>query len=283
MNNTKCNLASLFVGLELGSDGIWSGPMPESQQRTERAMREEVAEDFNADYMTNISKHHSVSVMDYELDRFLLKMPVGARILDVGGCWGWHWRNLLTKRPDICLVIVDFVRPNLHYARQVLSALVERQVALVHADATALPFDDRMFDGFWTVQTFQHIPEFHNACKEAHRVLKKQGKFVNYSLHSTPIVQFAYKILRKKYHKEGMIDNLFYLARANEKQKDICAQIFGGVVLNRYTECLFHPDMKITFSGKEGNWIGRLDAYLGGDSIFGSLFGRQRSIEASKS
>jgi hypothetical protein len=27
--------------------------------------------------------------MDYEVDRYLTKIPQGGLILDIGGCWGW--------------------------------------------------------------------------------------------------------------------------------------------------------------------------------------------------
>lgn len=106
-------------------------------------------------------------------------MPQGALILDVGGCWGWHWRRLSKTRPDVGVLIVDFVRANLVHAQNVLGELVGDQVALMHADATALPFivDSRFkgFNGVWTVQTFQHIPAYDKAVAEAFRVLKGGG------------------------------------------------------------------------------------------------------------
>ena len=61
-------------------------------------------------------------------------------------------------RPDVGVLIVDFVRSNLPHARNILGDLVGGQVALMHADATALPFavdsSFQDFDGVWTVQTF---------------------------------------------------------------------------------------------------------------------------------
>ena len=43
-------------------------------------------------------------------------------------------------RPDVGVLIVDFLRSNLPHGRNVLGDLVGDQVALMHADATALPF-----------------------------------------------------------------------------------------------------------------------------------------------
>lgn len=134
---------------------------------------------------------YSIPVMSHEVDRFLASMPHGALILDVGGCWDWHWRRLAKSRPDVGVLIIDFVRASLIHAEKVLGSLVGTQVALMHADATALPFTDAGadfpgFDGVWSVQTFQHIPDFSQACHEALRVLKTGGRLENYSLHVTP-------------------------------------------------------------------------------------------------
>jgi membrane-associated phospholipid phosphatase len=59
---------------------------------------------------------------------------------------------------------------------------VNKQIVLMHADATKLPFKINSkfkgFDGVWTVQTFQHIPNYEKAVREAYRVLKKKGVFI---------------------------------------------------------------------------------------------------------
>ena len=55
--------------------------------------------------------------MDHEVEQFISDLPMNSIILDVGGCWGWHWRNLEVIRPDIDVVIVDFVRANLIHVK----------------------------------------------------------------------------------------------------------------------------------------------------------------------
>ncbi len=261
---------------------VGGGTLPDGNQEAERKLREQVAAEHQGDYLANIARHHSIPVMDHEVGRFLDSLPPDAAILDVGGCWGWHWRNLLEQRPEACVVIVDFVRGNLHHARNMLEPLVGSQVALVHADATALPFPDAAFDGFWTVQTFQHIPDFRLACREAHRVLKGGGRLANYSLHITPVVQLVYRLFGKTYHKEGMVRDLFHLARANDAQREILAGVFGAPVADRYTECLFHPDLRVTFFGRAGSLVGRLDVRLGDVPAVGRWLAQQRSFETIK-
>lgn len=289
---THPQLSSLLTAgpLTQGSDGIYSIPIPPSasDQDAERALRERVAAQQYDNYLATIAFNHSIPVISHEVDRFLASMPHGALILDVGGCWGWHWRRLAKSRPDVGVLIIDFVRASLIHAEKVLGSLVGTQVALMHADATALPFTDAGadfpgFDGVWSVQTFQHIPYFSQACHEAHRVLKTEGRLENYSLHVTPLVQSIYRLFGRPYHKEGMVKDLFHLARANDRQQAALADIFGGPVENRYTECLFHPDLMLTFTGGEGSWMGQLDARLGDFPALGRWRARQRSFGVVKS
>lgn len=230
-----------------GPDGIYSYTIQTScsDQHVERESRERVAAQQHDNYLDTLARHHSIPVMDHEVDRFLAKVPQGGLILDIGGCWGWHWRRLATARPDLGVLIIDFVRGNPIHAQKVLGPLVGTQVALLNADATALPFPDAGatgFDGIWTVQTFQHIPDFARACREANRVLKHGGSFVNYSLHITPLNRTVYKLLGKPFHTDGIWKNNFHLTRANDSQRQIVAGVFGKVK-DRYTECLFHPDL----------------------------------------
>lgn len=283
-------LGRLLCNFPKGHDGIYSSDLGRSNvdQAAERETREQVAAQHYEHYLEAIEKSHSIPVMDYEVDRFLSNMPYGAAILDIGGCWGWHWRRLASTRPDVGVVIIDFVRSNLVHCARVLGPLVGGQVALMHADATALPFADASrtnlgFEGVWTVQTFQHIPDFPRACREAHRVLDPGGLFANYSLHNTPINRLIYRVFGKSFHSEGMVKDAFYLSRANDTQRNIVADTFRALVVDRYTECLFHPDLKLGRAGRRGSLLGIIDSHLGNSPSLGRWIARQRSFEVAKS
>lgn len=271
-----------------GLDGIYSAPTQSfaHDQDVERNLRERVAAQALDDYLGSVAQSHSIPVMDHEIARFLATIPQRGIILDVGGCWGWHWRTLAAIRPDVGVLIIDFVRANLLRAKRELAGLVGVQVALMHADATALPFPDPVsswqgFDGVWSVQVFQHIPDFGRACREVHRVLRSGGRFVTYSLHLTPFNRAIHRLLGKPYHTDGMVENQYHLTRANDRQRRLVAEIFGNVK-DRYTECLFHPDLRFRYSGRAGSLLGRIDARLGGIPLLGKLCARQRSFEATK-
>lgn len=281
-------LENLLRSVEADSAGIYSGFAGASTaQATEIELRERVAAEHYDDYFEAISRSHSISVMDHEVDRFLAKMPYGALILDVGGCWGWHWRRLAQTRPDVGVLIVDFVRSNLPHARNVLGDLVGQQVALMHADATAIPFvvgeNFAGFDGVWTVQTFQHIPDFDKAVSEAHRVLKRGGLFVNYSLNVQPPIRWLRRLLGRGYLTKGWVDGAFWLARASDEQKKCIEGVFGRTVSERWSEILYSPEVRITAPGRLGNALGKLDALLSNNVGFIGWFARQRSFHCEKS
>jgi len=284
LNQKLENILQLF---KRDLDGIYNSSINVSlDQSDEIKLRERVAFECSENLLDTISLSHSITVMDYEVDRFLERLPKGSLILDIGGCWGWHWRYLAEKRPDVGVLIIDFVRLNLTRAQNILGGLVGNQVALLHADPTALPIDiDKSFKGFdgvWTVQTFQHIPNFTQAVKEAYRVLRPEGFFVNYSLHITPLHQLIFWFLRKQYHFNGVITGLFYLARASDDQSSEVAKIFGTQVVNRYTECLFHPQFGLHFTGSFGKLVGKIDILLTRIPYLARLVARQRSFEVFK-
>jgi ubiquinone/menaquinone biosynthesis C-methylase UbiE len=280
-------LEKILYSRDADSDGIYDGmPRISADQSVEVELRERVAARHYDNYLDALSASHSISVMDYEVDRFLALMPENALILDIGGCWGWHWRRLAETRPDVGVLIIDFVRSNLPHANNVLGSLVGRQVGLMHADATALPFtiDENFhgFDGIWTVQTFQHIPDFDKAVTEACRVLKRGGVFANYSLNVQPPIRWLRRLLGRAYLTKGWVAGSFWLARASDDQKESIAATFGSTVSERWSEILYSPELRFTAPGKQGSVFGKLDALLSNNAGFFGWFARQRSFHCQK-
>ena len=117
--------------------------------------------------------------------------------------------------------------------------------------------------------------------QDAERKLREQKAvevYDNYSLHTTPFNRMVYWLLGKTFHKEGMRKNKFHLNRANDRQRQIVVDIFIGEVIDRYTECLHHPDLRLTFGGRVGSPIGQFDKLLGELPRLGRWIARQRSF-----
>ena len=269
----------LIADLDRDADGIY-GMAPENfSQQKELAFRESVTDlPMDFDYMTEIGRNHSIAVMDREVRRFTALLPQNARIVDVGGCWGWHWRNLAQLRPDINVFIVDFVRSNLLRAKIVLGSRIGNSIFLVHGDAIYLEFPDNSFDGYWTVQTMQHIPNFNGAISEARRVLKVGGHFANYSLNVQPSIRALSRLSGRPYVVEGKFGEHLFLRRAQPQHSELISSHFNAVVNRRFSEFLFQPNMRITSTGQAQSKLGKLDSFLSCSSpLLGSL-ARQQSF-----
>lgn len=265
--------------LEYGNDGIYSYSFTSSGQDDEIKLRKRSASGRDSNLLEKISKHHSIPVMDREVRRFLEEIPQNGIVIDVGCCLGWHWRNLDNIRSDVTLFIVDFIRENLVRSKGIIGPQLNRNIFLIHGDATSLIFEDNTFDGYWSVQALQHIPDFNKAVCEAHRVLKKGGIFANYSLNNQFIIRVIYRIIGKKYHTEGVIPGLYYLARASDKQIKIIYEVFSNTITKRFTEILFQA---IGSSGKERSLIGKIDSMLSSDSAIFSAIANQQSYHTVK-
>lgn len=269
----------LIANLKRGADGIYDVAPENLAQQKEAAFRESVTDlPLDFDYLTEIGRNHSIAVMDREVRRFTALLPQNARIVDVGGCWGWHWRNLSESRPDIKVFIVDFVRSNLSRARIVLGSKIDNSIFLVHGDAISLEFPDSVFDGYWTVQTIQHIPDFNGALSEARRVLKVGGHFANYSLNVQPLMRAISKFGGKPYVVEGQFGEHLFLRRAQARHSELISNCFNAIVKRRFSEFIFQPNLRTTFTGLEQSKLGKLDSLLSCSSpLLGSL-ARQQSF-----
>jgi len=283
------NLKKILSPLKVGYDGVYEC-MPDvlglADQKLEIELRESVASKVYDDYIGAISHSHSIPVMDKEVEIFLKRIPPNGLILDIGGCWGWHWRLIAGCRPDVSIIIVDFIRSNFDHAKNVLKDLVGNQIVLMHADATDLPFKmDENFlgvDGVWTVQTFQHIPDFSKAVSEAHRVLKARGAFVNYSISSQPHMRLIHKVVGREYVSKGLVNKMYWLARSSKEQEVVFEEIFGNTITKRCSEILFSPELHFRVAGEKNSLLGKLDSMLSNNwGIFGWL-ARQHSIHIDK-
>lgn len=268
-----------IFGLQQNSDCIYGHAPTNLAQRSEAAFRESIADlPTNVDILREVGHHHSIQVMDREVRHFTHQLPLNARIIDVGGCWGWHWRNLSRFRPDIQVFIVDFVRSNLLHARNLLEPHIDKSIFLVHGDATALQFSADSFDGYWSVQTLQHIPNINEALKEARRVLRVGGQFANYSLNVQPVIRLLSRLAGKPYVIEGQFGEHLFLRRATKTDANVISACFNAPVSCRFSEFIFQPNLHTTSTGREHSVIGKLDSLLSSSSQLLGSFARQRSF-----
>jgi len=275
-------ISQLLSQMQLGDDGIYGYAFTNVEQAVELEMRERVAASSSDHPLAKIAKHHSVPVMDFEVARFLRQIPSGGRVIDVGGCWGWHWRMLQQTRPDVQVFIVDFVRANLLHAKALLGEAINESIFLIHGDATDLNFPDESFDGYWSVLALLLVVLFETALSEARRVLTRGGGFANYSLNDPAAIRWLYRTVGRHYIDKGWVEGTYWLARASGEQKQMLESIFATKVYERLSEILYKPELRISFPGREYSWLGRLDALLSNNIDFLGFIARQRSFHCRK-
>jgi ubiquinone/menaquinone biosynthesis C-methylase UbiE len=153
---------------------------------------------------------------------------------------------------------------------------------LIHGDATDLKFPDESFDGYWSVQTLQHVVCFETALNEARRVLKGEGIFANYSLNDGAAIRWLYRIAGRHYVKKEWVEGYYWMARASCEQRKMLESIFATKVSQRWSEIFYKPELRITFPGREYSWLGHLDAVLSNDFGFLGFLARQRSFHCRR-
>jgi len=288
----ETNIGIALQSLALGDDGIFSGlekgeSLRNEGQHREHEFRQSIARDAERVDLNEIGNYHSVRVMDAEVSKFLECIPRNGSVLDIGAGWGWHWRNLHQTRPDVTLVIVDFAKENLILAKNLLQPQNGNRLFLVQADARSLPFqfssEFRGFNGAWSVQTLQHVPDFKSAVREIHASLQKGGVFWNYSLSVQPHIRLMKQVLGREYVTAGETPQGFWLERGSRKQATWVEELFHSPVRVRYSEFIFSPEIRFTLPGLPASRVlGSLDTQLSGKLWAPRSFARQISYHVRK-
>ena len=110
--------------------------------------------------------------------------------------------------------------------------------------------------------------------------MKDEGIFINFSLNHAKAIEKLYRLLGKSYLVEGYIGEL-YMSKATSKQAVLIEEIFDILLHRRFTELLFHPDLRMK-TGEEKSLWGKLDAQIGGGSALLGWIARQQAFETFK-
>ena len=275
------NIPEVLKKLKLDDNDIYIHDFINNLQKDEIKFRKINTNIKINNYLSEIALHHSIPVMDRMINKILKNLPKNSFILDIGGSWGWHWRNVNLIRPDIKIIIIDFVYENLLVAKNNLTKFINKNIFLVHCDATNLPFDNEIFDLCWSVQVFEFIPNINDAIKEAERVMKKNSLFYCIGQYKTPFVQLIYYLFKKKYHSKGLNQNNITINKFDIKSADLFKNIFDSNIIIEFSEFFFHPNLQIK-NANERSLLAKIDSFLTGKNKLLSYFARQISFKIKK-
>ena len=238
---------------------------------------------YDKNWINIISKHHSFEVMDREIEnKVYKKLPMNSLILDVGGGWCWHWRNIYKQRPDIKVIVIDITSSNFEIAKKIIYKSLNKNIFLVNDDITQIKINkSEIFNLVWSVQTLQHIPQFKKAIIIIYKLLKKNSFFFNYSLNKNNFFQI-FNNLKNFFYDKKFIKYPYHLEKFSNYQKNVISNIFNknNICIN-YCEIIFNISNR-KISGLPGSFLGKVDSYLTGRFFLLKYLARQVSCSAIK-
>lgn len=108
---------------------------------------------------------------------FVVGLPAGARVLEVGSGGGQLAVDLAGLRPDVTITGVDLSPAQVARARRRAAGHGER-VRFVAGSALALPVDDAGFDAVVSVASIKHWPDPAQGLRECVRALRPGGRLL---------------------------------------------------------------------------------------------------------
>ena len=145
--------------------------------------------------------------------------------------------------------------------------LIGKQVFLINGNATKLEFEDALFDGVWSVQTIQHIPDIESCYNEIYRVLKSGGVFYDYSFNNSLMWRLLYGMFGRAYQTDGNVPEDLTCDEV-VKRLNRFENVFATVAEERYSEVLFSPEILLPIGGAENSVLGVIDSKISGNSFF---------------
>lgn len=120
------------------------------------------------------------------------------RHLDVaGGTGDVAFKVLEAGGPQTSVTVLDINGDMLQVGRERADKRFpgDGRIDFVEANAEALPFDDRQFDAYTIAFGIRNVPRIDKALSEAHRVLKRGGRFLclEFSHVDVPLLDQAYE------------------------------------------------------------------------------------------
>jgi demethylmenaquinone methyltransferase/2-methoxy-6-polyprenyl-1,4-benzoquinol methylase len=119
------------------------------------------------------------------------------RVLDMAGGTGDIAERILNASVGFAEVTVSDINADMLRvgAERAKSWRFGSQAKFVEANAEALPFEDENFDGYTIAFGIRNVPRIELALKEAHRVLKRGGRFLclEFSTVDVPLLDRIYK------------------------------------------------------------------------------------------
>jgi ubiquinone/menaquinone biosynthesis C-methylase UbiE len=167
-------------------------------------------------------------------ESLVVRLPQGARVLDVGCGGGQHAVQIVQARPDLRVVGVDISSAMVKRAQALARrANVSDKTSFALGDAMDLKFASDSFDAVICAGPLKQIPDKARALRECHRVLRPGGKLlamdVNRGCSFSDVVAF---VNRTPLPKPGRLLLMVYFSAYVARQsldlddvRELCAEL----------------------------------------------------------
>lgn len=149
----------------------------------------------------------------------------GEQILEVGHGNAGHLKSILNKAKDLKYTGID-ISETMNKEAQNLNAEFKDQAEFILYEGKKLPFEDKVFDKIFTVNTVYFWENPKEYLNEIYRVLKDSGTFVltfaqRVFMETLPFTQYDFKLYNSEEMQEIISESYFKRMKMVEKEEQI--------------------------------------------------------------
>ncbi|WP_343664048.1 class I SAM-dependent methyltransferase [Chryseobacterium mucoviscidosis] len=160
-------------------------------------------------------------------------------ILEIGHGNAGHVRNILNKAIDVKYTGID-ISETMHHEAIKLNKNFENQAEFVLYEGAELPFEDKIFDKIFTVNTVYFWQKPKDFLNEIYRVLKDNGTFVltfgqRDFMEKLPFTQFGFTLYNTDEMEETVSKSYFKRMKISERQEEVKSKTGEETITRNYT------------------------------------------------
>ncbi|UMQ42004.1 class I SAM-dependent methyltransferase [Chryseobacterium sp. Y16C] len=160
-------------------------------------------------------------------------------ILEIGHGNAAHVKSILNKARNVKYTGID-ISETMHHEAKRLNEEYKNQADFVLYEGEKLPFEDRVFDKIFTVNTVYFWKKPIEYLNEIYRVLKDSGTFVltfgqRDFMEELPFTQFNFTLYNTDEMEETVSKSHFKRMKISEKKEEVKSKTGNETITRNYT------------------------------------------------
>ncbi|KIC64222.1 class I SAM-dependent methyltransferase [Chryseobacterium sp. RG1] len=160
-------------------------------------------------------------------------------ILEIGHGNAAHVKSILNKAQNVKYTGID-ISETMHHEAKRLNEEYKNQADFILYEGEKLPFEDRVFDKIFTVNTVYFWAQPIEYLNEIYRVLKDNGTFVltfgqRDFMEKLPFTQFDFTLYNTDEMEETVSKSDFKRMKISEKEEEVKSKTGNETITRNYT------------------------------------------------